>query len=313
MKNNKTQVPNVDVLLLHGRDLSLVDNVQAILASIGLTAAKVMDLPSLDLDLDDRADVYIKSSRLRVMIASYDEQDKGGKNARPNVHDEITRSVIKSSNDHLIVLRETKKGNPVPLASNIIKRLKVIVLFKRSKFALAIPKLLMEIAHRGLLKIAVKKADVESSTAAIIIPFMKKMDALWEKEFTVGWNKIHSSDADAVSKLTIHLDNFFIEYHKVFKALIRRGKKGKDLTLICEKAYEASLNYAAHAWIVVADSKRDEAKKRHDDSQSARHEKIYEDALHVHRQIERATTQKVKIDRARKVVSQFEKFIKKIR
>lgn len=314
MKKTETKVAPFDVLLLHGRDLPLVENLERILTSINLTAAKVIDLPTLDLELDDRVDAYIKASRLRIVIASFDETQAGTTSARPNVYDEITRSIIRRSEGSLLVLYETKDGKEVQLPTNVqAKLLKARIPFERANFILALPKLFREMSSRGLLKPSQKEFDPDRATSAILISFMSKMDAIWEKELTVGWNKVHSTDANAVSKLTSHLDNFFIQYHKVFKALIRKSKRGDDLISICETACEKSVGYAVLTWTVVADSKHDQAVKLYDDANNSRFSEIYEIALHDYRQIERAKTERTKINRAKKAVAQFEKYIKRIK
>jgi hypothetical protein len=314
MKKIESKVAPFDVLLLHGRDLPLVETLEKILTSIGLTAFKVVDLPSHNLGLAERVNVYIKASRLRIVVASFDETQEAATMSRPNVYDEITRCLIKASKNSLLVLQETKNGKEVELPTNVGEELlKVRIPFERTNFAIAVPKLFREIKFRGLLKPSLKKSDPDRATATILNPFMSKMDAIWEKELTVGWNKVHSTDANAVSKLTSHLDNFFIQYHKVFKALIRKNKRGEDLIPICEKVYEKSVGYAVLTWTVVADSKHDQAVKLYDDVSNSRFSEIYEVALHEYRQIERAKTEKNKIERAKRAVAQFESYIKTIK
>src|ERR1022692_3352239 len=162
MKINGTPVPSVDVLVLHGRDLAFAENIEKILTSTGLTAAKVIDLPTLDLELDERVDAYIKASRLRIVIASFDETQEGTTSSRPNVYDEITRSLIRASKNSLIVLQETKNGKDVELPTNVKAKLfRARILFDRSNFAPTVPKLFREIASRGLLNAFQKKSSPE--------------------------------------------------------------------------------------------------------------------------------------------------------
>lgn len=73
------------------------------------------------------------------------------------------------------------------------------------------------------------------------------------------------------------------------------------------------MGYAVLTWTVVADSKHDQAVKLYDDANNSRFSEIYEIALHDYRQIERAKTERTKINRAKKAVAQFEKYIKRIK
>jgi hypothetical protein len=308
MKNKDKRVPPIDVLLLHGKDLSLVASFTELFTSLGLTAAKVIDLPSLDLEVDERVDVYVKASRLKVVIASFDEDEKGATTSRPNVYDEITRCLILSSSSNLIALRETREGKDVQLPSNIVRKLKVIIPFERGKLELAIPKLIREVISRGLPATLVNPTDSERSSTAVLTLFMRKMDKLWD-DFTKAWNTVHSSDAEAESKLTIYLDLFFQKYHGVFKARIVNGEKGDQLKKLCEDAVDKSLNHLAHAWVAVVDSKHREADKLHKNDQHSRHGKTYEDAIRECRRIEKADADAIRIKRAKEVVAQFEKYI----
>jgi hypothetical protein len=309
MKNKRKRAQPIDVLLLHGKDLSLVASFTELFTSLGLTAAKVTDLPSLDMDVDERVDAYVKAAYLKVVIASFDEDQAGTKNSRPNVYDEISRCLKLSSKRNLIVLRETSNGKHVQLPSNVEKKLNVIIPFERGKLEFAIPKLLREIVERGLPRNLAKKSNSDRSSSALLIVFMRRMDTLWD-DFSDAWEKVHTSDADAESRLTIFLDKFFQKYHGVFKARIVDGKSSEDLKPLCEEAFEKSLNYLAHSWVAVVDSKHREAEKLHKGDRAPRHGKVYEDAIRQYRRIEKADTDAIKITRAKEVLRKFERCIK---
>jgi hypothetical protein len=310
MKNKNKRAQPIDVLLLHGKDLSLVASFADLLTSLGLTTAKVIDLPSLGMDVDNRVDAYIKASRLKIAIASFDEDHKRATKSRPNVYDEITRCLKLSSRNDLIVLRETRAGTDVQLPSNVESKLGAIIPFERGRLELAIPKLIRDIISRGLPKHLRKQTDSDRTSTAILVLFMRKMDKLWD-DFTEAWNKVHASDADAESKLTIFLDKFFQKYHGVLKARIVNGKKGEELKVLCEEAFEKSLNYLAQSWVAVVESKHREADKLNKTDKALRHGKVYEDVIHKYRRIEKVDADALRISRAKEVLNQFEKYITK--
>ena len=245
-------LPRIDVLLLHGKSLPLVDYLVSLLRSIGIASSKMIDLPSGGMAQDAKVDHYLRDCRLPLVLVTFDEDDRGSSKARPNVYDEIARCRAMRSSDTL-VLRERRDSSLVELPSNVIGRLAVIE-FEKTKLHLAIPHLLTEICSRGLIVPASASATTLEA-GSILNKFLDSMDGLWDLQFDVAWKRIHRRDYAAERNFAESLDKFFQCYHSVFDVLVRQKKRGDDLNEICNSSYSNAVAHAARAWEYVAEAK----------------------------------------------------------
>lgn len=294
--------------MLHGMGHNLVRYLKELFASLELVAEKVLDLPSLKMSQDRRVDYYIKSCGIPLVVVSFDETEKHTRKSRPNVYDEIARCTKLRKKD-FIILRQRKGATAVELPSNIEGQVRTIIEYEAEKFERAIPRLLSEIKSRGFLTTR-RETESRRNTGTVVNRFLDKMDRLWDAEFDAAWERIHTYDPDAESRLAIYLDKFFQEYHRVFDALVRKKKSNEELAEICENAYTHSVQHVADAWTAVVDSKRREAERAHLSDPKSRHGKIYENALREYRKIERADTEEIKIAKAKSVIVLFQEYLK---
>jgi hypothetical protein len=242
----------IDVLIFHGKSLSLVNYLVDLFRSMGVHAAKVMDLPSRKLTQERRVSYYLKRCGIPLVVATFDEDDLKSCKARPNVYDEIARCRELRPTDTL-VLQERRGQSLVELASNVSGQL-VIIEFEQEKLHLMIPRLLSEIRNRGLPAYS-QTSEATVQAGSTLNDFLDLMDSLWDYQFDAAWAKIHRRDYEAERNFAETLDQFFQIYHSVFDALVRKKTRGDELRTICSSAYDNAVGCATRAWEYVAQAK----------------------------------------------------------
>ena len=249
---SKDTQEHVDILILHGMSLTLVEYLQTLFESLGLSAGNVQDQFSQRQPQDRKVDYYIKRCSTALVLATFDEAEPASVNARPNVYDEIARC-RKIKPLETLILQEVKDGSSVNLPGNIEGQV-VVIPFETRELQKMIPQLLRELKGRGLIS-RVRVVESKVGAANILSSFLDRMDSLWEEQFDDAWNNIHRKDYDAESNFSLVLDRFFQEYQRVFSALIRDNKVGAELVAVCNTAYDKAENLAARAWEYVAEAK----------------------------------------------------------
>lgn len=310
-KIKTVKLPHVDVLILHGKNLQLVDYLISLLDSIGIKASNVLNLPSGKMPQERKVTYYLKDCGLAIVLVSFDEDDPDSSTSRPNVYDEIARCRTLRRNDTL-VLQESRDSKLVELPSNVLGQL-VVIQYQDNKFHLAIPKILNEIRSRGLIS-SVHSSESTAEAGSILNVFLDKMDDLWDQQFDIAWKKIHRKDYVAERSFAEALDLFFQQYHSVFDALIRKKSRGNALREICDSAYEKSLSIAVRAWEYVADAKMakvDEAMEK--SSHALKCDSLYEQAVDNLRNAKRDGVITKKYEMFASVVDLADECLKKLR
>lgn len=249
-----TKETSVDVLILHGMDNELVNDIEDFLKSLDLTASNVLSLSSLGKPQNERVNYQIKSCGMPLVLLTFDEKERNPSKGRPNVYDELARCQSFRPKD-TIVLREVKNSKRVEMPSNVEGKL-VILEFERTKLHKLFPRIITELKGRKMIKaIQASPFDQKISLGNSLNKFIDQMDKIWEEEFDIASDCIDRYDWYTENKFQVTLDKFFLEYWKVFNALIRERKLNGDLKLICDSALNNSLVYAAEVWEAVADAK----------------------------------------------------------
>jgi hypothetical protein len=287
----------------------LVDDIEALLRSLGISAATVIELPASKRTQEKKVDYYIRHCGTPLVLATFDETEPGSKKARPNVYDEIARCRRAGRKD-TIVLQERRKGRTVELPTNISGQV-VVIPFERDRLLAMFSQLMRELKPRYQPR-PVSPAEPAVSSARILSTFLDAMDHLWDDEFDAAWDNVHRLDYTAESNFALTLDNFFQEYQKVFSATVRSRKSGDELRTICKAAYTKSHELAAHAWEVVAEAKINIADDRlQQPSVHADLRAIHEKASAALRRGKRAVTPREKIECFRLTIQLIQKFMLK--
>lgn len=253
-KINKENISTIDVLILHGMDIELVDDIKVFFKSLELDAETVLNLSSNGKTQNDRVNYQIKNCGIPIALLTFDEQEKNGTKARLNLYDEITRCQTFRPKDTL-VLRETRANIRVDLPSNVEGKL-VIIEFDRNKLHKLFPLLITELKGRGILgKKSTSEFKEKMSLGMSLSKFLDQMDNIWEQEFDIASDKIDRNDWFTENKFQVTLDKFFLQYWEVFNAIIRDKKTNGELKAICETALSNSLGFASEVWETVADAK----------------------------------------------------------
>ena len=150
MKNIKIKESNleVEILVLHGRSIEVVDYFIKLFKSLGISSCTVADLPSHSFRfLEEKVDYYIKECKVALVLATFDEEIKESTIARLNVYDEIGR--CSPYKDKTIILREEKDGKSVVLPSNIEGI--CFIPFEKKRIHVGLPALFTELRSKGFL------------------------------------------------------------------------------------------------------------------------------------------------------------------
>jgi len=250
--SRRPDLPAVDVLILHGKSLSFVSYLLDLFKSIGIKAAKVMDLPSGRMAQEQKVSYYLKSCAIPLVVVTFDEDDPQSNRARPNVYDEMARCRNLRPADTL-VLQEKRESTLVELASNVDGHL-VVIQFQQDKLHLMIPRLLNEIRSRGL-PLSSQTSEGTMRAGSTLNRFLDLMDSIWDNQFDVAWSKIDRRDYETERNFAETLDQFFQVYHSVFDVLVRKRARGDDLQTVCSTAHDRAVECAIRAWEYVAQAK----------------------------------------------------------
>lgn len=242
-----------DLLICHGKDLDIVEDLINLGLSIGLNTSNVQKLPSRQMLQDEKVDYTINNSNIVLVLVSFNEDEPNSLNARPNVYDELTRA-IKKGKKNVIVLREKKdNGALINLPSNLEGKC-VIIEFKRTILQKMYPELLKELRSRINLGFEENEVTKKIRSGDILNKFLEQMDDIWEKQLDIASDYI-VKEWETEYKFKELLDKFFQAYHKVFEALIKHKTDEENLKpLIFEKLSE-SKKIALDAWKVVTEGK----------------------------------------------------------
>lgn len=243
---------NTDILILHGMSEDVVKYLEDLFRSLGISATTVSKQASGKRAQDKRVDESIRQCRMAVVLMTFNEEEPGTENARPNIYDEIARCRALKK-DETLLLQEERKGKLVRLPSNVVGQM-VVITFESKRIHLMLPRLLTELRGRGFFAVpTVGESKVEAGH--ILNRFLDQMDKLWDYEFDPAWDKVHRKDYKAERKFAVGLDRFFQEYQRVFSALIRDRKSGVELQVVCDRSYQESVELVVRAWELVADAK----------------------------------------------------------
>ena len=243
-----------DVLVLHGMSLGLVNDIELFLRSLGLKAETVEEMASRGNPQDQKVSNAIENCRLALVLLTFDETEQDTSKARPNVYDEISTCKMKKPND-TILLREVKDSKKVTLPSNKEGTL-VELTFEMNQLHKLYPQLIKELKGRNMVSSKIPlKSDMDFNSNTILRGFLDKMDRVWEEEFDKASNEIYRGDYYTMNKFQLSLDRFFLEYWKVFNALVRQNEPATVLKKMCEDAAKISDSYAVEIWEDIADAK----------------------------------------------------------
>lgn len=242
----------VKILICHGKDQEIVEDLINLGKSIGLSTSNVINLPSKGLNQNDRVDYAITNSKLIIVLASFNEDEPDSLNARPNVYDELRLAYEKKTRDTIVLQEVDNNEQEVKLPTNLIGHC-VIIQFKRRELHKMYPCLLAEIRSRMSIDYE-NDLSQKLKSGGVLNKFLDQMDRIWENEFDRASDKI-GKDWETENKFQTLLDEFFQQYWAVFDALVRKKVDNEQLILICDKCINSSNNLALNAWKAVAEGK----------------------------------------------------------
>ncbi|HTS17220.1 MAG TPA: hypothetical protein VMP11_06570 [Verrucomicrobiae bacterium] len=309
MKPRKRNREKVDILILHGMTKQLVEDLEGLFKSLGISAATVIELPTLSKTQERKVDYYIQNCGTPLVLATFDESEPDSVKARPNVYDEIARCRRAKRKD-TIVLQERRNGEAVEIPTNVVGQL-VVIPFERDRLLVMFAALMRELKPRYQPRFA-SPAETTVGSARIVNAFLDDMDRLWDHEFDAAWDNVHRLDYTAESNFALALDDFFQQYQRVFSAMIRSRKSGDELRAICDTAYAKAEELASHAWEVVAEAKIHKADERLLQTPvPADLRAIHDKAAAALRRGKRAASPKEKIECFRLTIQLIQKFMLK--
>lgn len=249
-KGTSQRAPVLDVLILHGRDRQLVDYLCSLCVSLGLTANYVENLPSNGMDLNQCVTHYASSARLRIILATFDEENKASNQARPNVIDELRLCAERKLTPTLLVV-ETRDGKRPALQSNLPNPFPSIE-FSASEIHVFVPKLIKDL--RSMLQVEMFESP---ATKRVVMgrelnSFLDKMDDIWDNEFDEAWKAIHQRDYAGEREFANELDQFFLCYHAAFVVFAKTPNDHAKLRTTFASELKSALEAAERAWKVVA-------------------------------------------------------------
>jgi len=310
---NQRPLPDVDILILHGQSIDLVNYLISLLKSINITANNVLNLPSGKMDQERKVEYYLRDCGLPLVLVTFDEEDPTSNKARPNVYDELARCRSLRRKD-ILVLQERRKSTLVELPSNPVGL--VIIQFERDRFYLAIPQLLNEIHSRGFIS-PKRPSETTLEAGSTLNDFMDEMDKLWDKQFDIAWKKINWRDYAAERNFAETLDKYFQQYHLVVDALVREHKRGDELKAVCDSAYREAVTLAVRAWEYVADAKLKKADEMIDTTNRSvsalKCQDLYEKAAEQLRSAKRQMNPTDKMIHFAYAIDLVDEFLKKLR
>ncbi len=245
---------DLDILILHGRDLDLVRYFVDFLALLDVGASSAIDLPSRGYAQEQKVLSYIKSARLILALVTFDRESPDSMQARPNVYLELGTCQLLRPAD-TIVLQEFRDGRAVELGSNLDGRA-VVITFTVPELHRVFNQLLRELRYRGFIggmRIEGSRrpdaAGREVPQAEVVLnEFLDKMDLIWNDYFDPAWEKTQSTSQEYESELAITLDMFFKSYQAVFDVATPGEMRGAELKAVTEQMLDHSWLLASRAW-----------------------------------------------------------------
>lgn len=235
-----------DILILHGKSTALVSELKAILHALDLSAGTVLDQPSGKNLQKERVLEKIKTCKLALVLATFDEDSPNSRTPRANVMHELTLCLERRPKE-TVVLQEAKEGILVDLGSNLGGQL-ITINFSQGHLHEAYPQLFRELRARSFLApraFARRSIGSPGFTTKCATQFLDKMDALW-LHFDTQCDRIRRDDYQTLLHYNDNLDRFFVAYWNVFDAMLRKAQHPSDFALNCDKQYDASLVFLEH-------------------------------------------------------------------
>jgi hypothetical protein len=263
----KKQPKRLDVIIVHGQSLDLVDDLKEFLSSLDLKADYGIALPPGGKPQFEKVRDAIRSSKIAVVLATFDEANPSSKQARPNVYDELTEChrVLKRN---VLVLVEKKGDVSIELPSNLKGHL-IELPFERTSFHRLYPLLVKELRERGMI-FSARGADAPTKViqARSLNNFLDNMDKLWDNEFDEAWKLIRRGDYEAENEFANRLDVFFNLYWDFIDGLIRKKLPPDEIAALANTKYNEALRLTADVWQVTAKASLSyaDALKRREDS-----------------------------------------------
>lgn len=93
---------------------------------------------------------------------------------------------------------------------------------------------------------------LDRPTTEVLASFMREMDEIWEAHFDAAWDAILTIDYPTERTLTLKLDLFFQEYHKVFSLLIAPPILVTQLKKQCRSSRDVAWQLAVSSWELIA-------------------------------------------------------------
>jgi hypothetical protein len=241
-----------DILICHGKDIEIVDDLIDLGKSIGFNTSNVLKLPSNKLPQNDRVNFAIANSHLVIVLVTFNQDEPTSSNARPNVYDELRISITIKPKDTIVLQELNSNGQKVNLQSNLEGKC-VIIQFNRNQLHKMYPELLTEIRSRMSIDYE-NELSRKLKSGGVLNKFLDQMDKIWDNEFDRASDKI-GKDWDTENKFQTLLDEFFQQYWAVFDALIRKKVDNDQLKFLCNESIKSANILALNAWNAVADGK----------------------------------------------------------
>jgi hypothetical protein len=275
---------------------------------LGLKTDYVLNLPAGGKPQHDKVISYIESTRLAIVLISFDDSDPSSTQARPNVYNELTdcHRILKGN---VLVLLEQRRGTTVEMPSNL-KGCLVELYFERERVHKSYPQIIKELTSLGLLfPLHPTHNDSKVLRNRIVCTFLEKMDDLWINDFTRAWNSVYRTDQAAESDIAVGLDKFFQEAWHLF-LMFAKGASDMAIQQECSLRYENSLKLAADAWKVAAEAKMAIAQDKYRAQSRSIHSPLYEKARSALMKANESATERKKIVAFKIAVELVEQFIK---
>jgi hypothetical protein len=304
----------LDVLIIHGQSLDLVDDLKGFLLSLGLKADYGIALPAGTKPQFAKVRSHIKSTKVALVLATFDESNPDSRQARPNVYDELSycHRILKRN---VLVLVERKDGVTVDLPSNL-KGLLIELHFEQAKFHRLYTLLVKELRERGMI-FSVRGADAPAKIvqARTLNSFLDKMDDLWDNEFDEAWKLIVRGDYESENEFANRLDRLFNLYWDVIDGLIRQKLSPEEIENLIKIKYNDGLQLTAEVWQIVAKASltyADNLKKKEDGKSKNKllaYKKFYEAADAEKRAAQKSKSPREQTEGFKRAIAKAKQFI----
>ncbi len=264
-KNRVTE--EIDILILHGRSIALIDKLRRVLKAVGYYACTVEEQPTVGLSQGNKVKELIKKSKICLAVLTFNDEDKNSTGARPNVYDELsTCGSIKRRNT--IVLLEKKGNKYVTIPSNR-NGVFVPITFEKRDIVTLFEKLFIELRPRIMaLKVPYANKEVEMSVP-IIKEFVEKMNLLWNNEIEHAWKCIERRGAELQFDFADSIDAFANQYTKMLDYFFKDYKNNNSLRKNTNNLYKEAYMTVVKIWEIVSDGTMEYAKNENKKEENA--------------------------------------------